>query len=335
MLGGLRKRTVISLEPIIGQSHAVRLLTRMLENDRLPHALLFTGIDGIGKQTAAKALAMALNCLRSAGVLACMECRCCKKVISGNHPDIIIVEPSSRFIKIGQIRALRKHLSFAPVEGGRRVIIINDAHCMNVEASNAILKILEEPPDNTHVVLTAHQTSDLLPTIVSRCQHIAFNPVPVAKIVEELANRRDVDEDTATTIAVLAKGSLGRAMSADIEKWMGWRKELLGRVISLSGGSMHTLFGFAEEVSKDKDKLQDTLDMFIMWFRDILICKFHPEKILNNDYAPRIERISKEFSVDELLNRITAIFATQRAVLKNANRRLALEVLLLNLYLSS
>ena len=322
---------MISLETIIGQYHAVRLLTRMLENDLLPHALLFTGIDGIGKQTAAKALAMALNCLRSAGVSACMECRSCQIMISGNHPDIIIVEPSGRFIKIGQIRDLRKHLKFAPVEGGSRVIIINDAHCMNVEASNAMLKILEEPPDNTHIVLTAHQTSDLLPTIVSRCQQVAFNPVPVAKIVEELAGKREIDEDTATTIAVLAKGSLGRAMSADISKWIGWRKELLGKVISLSGGSMQALFSFAEEVSKDKDKLQDILDMFIMWFRDILMCKFRPEKVLNNDYASRIERISKESSVDELLDRITAIFATQRAVLKNANQRLALEVLLIRL----
>jgi DNA polymerase-3 subunit delta' len=176
----------MTFQSIIGQERAIRLLSRMLHNDRLVHALVFTGIDGIGRQTTAKALAMAVNCANRVDVSACNACRSCQKVISGNHPDVIIVEPSGAFIKIDQVRSLRQQLRFAPLERGRRVIIINDAQTMNAEASNAMLKILEEPPKDTHIILTASQVTDLLPTIASRCQHIGFRPIPVAKIADVL-----------------------------------------------------------------------------------------------------------------------------------------------------
>ncbi len=321
----------MTFESIVGQERAIRLLTRILENNRLAHALLFTGVDGIGRQTTAKAMAMALNCLKPVGTSACGVCRSCKKVISGNHPDVIIVKPSGTFIKIDQVRSLRKTLRFAPLEGGRRVIIINDAQAMNLEASNAMLKILEEPPNDTYIILTASQTTDLLPTIVSRCQQIPFRPVPVADIAAALGARSGLDADAATAVAVLAKGSLGRALSADAEKWMDWRKDLLERVGLVSSESTHALFVFADTLARDKDRLQDALDVIIIWFRDILICRFHPEKILNRDCMEEIQRKSERLSVDDILEIIMAVFAAQRAIVKNANRRLALEVMMMRM----
>jgi DNA polymerase-3 subunit delta' len=322
-------------EAIIGQERAIRLLSRMLQNGRLAHALLFTGIDGIGRQTAAKALAMALNCANPVGVSACGVCRSCQKVISGNHPDVIIVRPSGAFIKIDQARALRKHLRFAPLERGRRVIIVNDAQTMNAEASNAMLKILEEPPNDTHIILTASQTTDLLPTIVSRCQNIHFRPIPAAKIAEVLVAQGNLDQDTATALAILAKGSLGRVLSADAKKWMAWREQLLGRVGSVSRESIQELFVFAEALAHDKAKLEDALDMMTTWFRDVLMCKFQPEKVLNGDLMESIQGASKEFSVDEILEKMAAVFAAQSAILKRANPRLALEVMMLRLRLGN
>lgn len=321
----------MTFESIVGQERAIRLLTRILENNRLAHALLFTGVDGIGRQTTARAMAMALNCLKPVGTSACGVCRSCKKVISGNHPDVIIVKPSGTFIKIDQVRSLRKTLRFAPLEGGRRVIIINDAQAMNLEASNAMLKILEEPPNDTYIILTASQTTDLLPTIVSRCQQIPFRPVPVADIAAALGARSGLDAETATAVAVLAKGSLGRALSADTEKWMDWRKDLLERVGLVSSESTHALFVFADTLARDKDRLQDALDVIIIWFRDILICRFHPEKILNRDCMEEIQRKSERLSVDDILEIIMAVFAAQRAIVKNANRRLALEVMMMRM----
>jgi len=321
----------MTFESIIGQERAIRLLRRMLQNGRLAHALLFTGIDGIGRQTTAKALAMALNCADPAGVSACGVCRSCQKVISGNHPDVIIVRPSGAFIKIDQARALRKNLRFAPLERGRRVIIVNDAQTMNAEASNAMLKILEEPPNDTHIILTASQTTDLLPTIVSRCQNIHFRPIPVATIAEVLVARGNLDQDTATALAILAKGSLGRVLSADAKKWMAWREQLLGRVASVAKESIQELFVFAEALAHDKANLEDALDMMTTWFRDVLVCKFQPEKVLNGDFMESIRGASKEFSVNEILEKMAAVFAAQWAILKRANPRLALEVMMLRL----
>jgi len=320
------------LESIIGQDRAIRLLSRMLHSDRLAHALLFTGIDGIGRQTTAKALAMALNCANPVGESACGMCPSCRKVISGNHPDVIIVKPSGVFIKIDQVRSLRKDLRFAPLERGRRVIIINDAQSMNAEASNAMLKILEEPPNDTHIILTASQTSDLLPTIVSRCQNINFRPIPVAKIADVLVAKGNLDQDTAAALAILAKGSLGRALSADANNWMAWRKELLERVGSVSAESTQELFVFAEALARDKAKLEDALDMMTTWFRDVLMCKFAAERILNGDFMEDIQGASQELSVDEILEKMEAVFAAQSAISRRANPRLALEVMMLRLH---
>ncbi len=325
----------MSFQSIIGQERAIRLLSRMLHNDRLAHALVFTGIDGIGRQTTATVLAMAVNCTNPVGVSACNECRSCRKVISGNHPDVIIVKPSGAFIKIDQVRSLRKQLRFAPIERGRRVIIINDAQTMNAEASNAILKILEEPPNDTHIILTAPQMTDLLPTIASRCQNIVFRPIPVAKVAEVLVARKGLDQDTASALAVLTKGSLGKALSADANKWMAWRQRLLEGVGSASGESTQELFGFAEALARDKATLEDALEMMTTWFRDVLMCKFQPEKILNGDFMENIHSASQQCSVEEILEKMAAVSAAQSAILKRANPRLALEVMMLRLRLGN
>jgi DNA polymerase-3 subunit delta' len=322
----------MTFESIIGQERAVRLLTGMLHQDRLPHALLFTGVDGVGRQTTAKALAAALNCLSPAGISPCKACRSCRQVISGNHPDIIIVKPSGAFIRIDQVRTLRKGLRFAPLEGGRRVIIINDGQTMNAEAANAMLKILEEPPNDTHIILTALQTTDLLPTIVSRCHHVGFRPIPAAKIAGELVARQGLDRDQATALSVLARGSLGSALAGDPEQWTAWRQHLFQRVRSIAGEPIQTLFAFSQALAHDKDKLEDALDMLSIWFRDVMICKFCPESILNKDFAADIQDASRKLSVDELLQKIGAVSAAQKAILRHANPRLALDVMMMRLF---
>jgi len=189
---------VSGFESIIGQDRPIRILTAFLHKGTIPHALLFTGIEGVGKERAAVALAMAFNCAENrsgsdaAGVdlrrsdhadanrpftiKPCGICKSCRKIDSDNHPDIIRLKPSGPFIKIDQIRALCQTLAMKPYEAGMRVVIISEAQAMNPAAGNALLKMLEEPPARTILILVAAHPSDLLPTIVSRCQHIRFNP---------------------------------------------------------------------------------------------------------------------------------------------------------------
>lgn len=316
-------------DSIIGQERPIRFLTQMLKKKNIPHAMLFTGVDGIGKRTTAMALGMALNCSNPVGVSACGECPSCQKVISGAHPDMITIRPEGAFIKIDQVRALSRQLRFAPLEGNWRVVIINDAQAMNLEASNAILKVLEEPPKNTFIILTASQTTDLLPTIVSRCQQVAFRPIPYEKVAEVLVELQGLDRQTATTLAVSTKGSLGKALSVDGEKWTVWRARLVEQISSFSIRSIQPVFGFVAAIASDKDRLVDALDMIMTWFRDVLMCKVSPERIINKDFMTKIQNASQGRSVNELLEKVEAVYAAQTAISKNSNPRLALEVMMM------
>ena len=319
-------------ESIIGQERPIGFLTQMLQKRSIPHAMLFTGVDGIGKQTTARALGMALNCLSPVGVSACGECPSCQKVISGAHPDMITVKPEGAFIKIDQVRAVSRQLRFAPLEGNWRIVIINDAQAMNLEASNAILKILEEPPKGTVIILTATQTTDLLPTIVSRCQRVAFRPIPYEKVAKVLMELRGLDRQTAATLAVSTKGSLGKTLSVDGEKWTIWRTGLLEQIASLSIRSIQPVFAFADALARDKDRLADALDMIMTWFRDVLMCKVSPERIINKDFMTKIQDASRRRSVNELLEKAGAVYAAQTAISRNSNPRLTLEVMMMRVF---
>jgi DNA polymerase-3 subunit delta' len=318
-------------DDIIGQERPARFLTQMLEKRSIPTALLFTGVDGIGRQSAAITLGMALNCSNAVGVEACKKCASCRKVISGSHPDIIIVRPEGVFIKIDQVRDISRQLKFAPLEGGWRIVIINDAQAMNLEASNAILKILEEPPKRTLFILTASQTTDLLPTIVSRCQQIAFRPISHEKVAQLLIKARGLDTQTARALAISTKGSIGKALSTDGEQWKAWRSTLVEHISALSGETLQPLFAFAETLSKDKGKVADALEMIMMWYRDILMVKVAPDRTINEDFETKIRKSAEGESVESLLEKVEAVHSAQKAISRNANARLTIEVMLLRL----
>ncbi|RJP92566.1 MAG: DNA polymerase III subunit delta', partial [Desulfobacteraceae bacterium] len=207
------KQPVIGFAALVDQERPVRLLTAVLSSGHLPHAFLFTGLEGIGKKTAAMAFAMTCNCLeinlfpaqaptgeirQHAMIAPCGACRSCKKIISGHHPDIIFIQSAGDMIKVDQIRALGDKLTRKPYEASKRVVIISDAHKFNTESGNTLLKTLEEPPEHTLFILIALQASDMLPTIVSRCQQIRFNPIHHESLATYVENRY------ATTPAAVA-----------------------------------------------------------------------------------------------------------------------------------
>ena len=166
-------------ESVIDQQKPIGILRALLEQSSVAHALLFTGIDGVGKQKTARMFAMAVNCELYRGdttsqisvdSVPCGQCVSCRKITSGNHPDVLHIQPQGNLIRIDQIRALGRTLAMKPYEARYRVVMISDGHRMNPESANALLKMLEEPPEQTLLVLTASETADLLPTVVSRCQ---------------------------------------------------------------------------------------------------------------------------------------------------------------------
>ncbi len=333
---------------IIDQCRAVHFLTALLHKGTIPHALLFSGPEGVGKKTTALAFAMAANCEQYGGsgrkspeksaesiltskfpTESCGKCRSCRKIESGNHPDIIRIQAKGQMIRIAQIRDLRYTLSMKSREARLRFVIIGDAHAMNPEAGNALLKVLEEPPDRTVLILTALQKSDLLPTIVSRCVHLRFKPISAKYLALMLKETDEIDTQDAEILSVLANGSFSRALAFKETHLMQWRRWLIDVMENLSETSIGVQLAFAEKLSQDKDLIHNSLELIKLWMRDLIIVKYDPDRVLNKDMVQRIRCASNKFPEEDILSCISAIQRVQKAIDGNANARLALENMIL------
>jgi DNA polymerase-3 subunit delta' len=329
---------VPGFESIIDQDRPVGILTTYLQKGTIPHALLFTGIEGVGKENTAIAFAMACNCAgvpssptRREAKIPCGICKPCRKIEAANHPDVIRLKPSGPFIKIDQIRSLCQTLAMKPYEARRRVVIITDAQAMNPAAGNAFLKMLEEPPVRTILILVASHTSDLLPTIVSRCQQIRFKPISRGHLESVLIKKHGMDAGDARIITTMAGGSLSRALRMHRAQWINRRNWLIREMDSLSTGSVNHLLAFGEQLSKNKDFLQDSLEVMKSWLRDLAVGQLNPERAINQDLVAEIRQTSPKMSLAALLDKIDTIQATQNAIQAGTNLRLALEAMVLKL----
>ena len=203
----------MSFRSILDQEVPVRLLRNMLRRGRVPNGLLFWGPGGVGKRLAAGEMAKAVNCLKG-GDDACDECLSCRKVKSGNHPDVRVLAPvgKSRIINVGAVELMNEFASLRSFESKWRVFIIHEADRMGVPAQNHFLKTLEEPPGNSVFILISEFPGLLLPTIRSRCQRIRFGTLRPETIKELLLRERDLPDDVAEAIAGIAQGQMSRAV---------------------------------------------------------------------------------------------------------------------------
>ncbi len=330
---------------IIDQEPVIRILRAYLANGTLPHALLFAGIPGIGKKTTAQALAMAVNCLHNTpqaatdtdgrpqtpAADACGHCIACRKIANRTHPDVIRIEPENRVLRIGRIRDLCTQVAMKPYEARHRVILISDAHTMNAEAANALLKLLEEPPDCTLLILTAAERSDLLPTIVSRCQCLRFTPLDRRKLAELIAARQHLDPPAAELAATLAGGSVTKAEALTDADVVNFRRWLLTTIDQLPAQPPAVALAVAEEISKDKTAATDALELIQTYVRDLVVWRYAPKKIINLDLQAAIAHSASKVPVADLLARYEAIQKTQKEMGANVNLRLSLERLFLKL----
>ena len=342
-------------DSIIDQKRPIRILSTFLEKTVIPHALLFSGIDGVGKAAAALTLAKACNCSSgpfvqkipphdpgaiSSGVPAAIEpcetCRSCRLIQAGNHPDVIRIKPQGRQIRIEQIRSLYDSLALKPYEALMRFVIIRQADLMNRSAGNALLKILEEPPDKTIIILTAVQPANLLPTIVSRCQHIRFNPLSRHSIQKVLINREAVAEDQAAVIAALANGSLDKATALSRSDWTSRRNWLLmasglDQPQKLSTRPVRFLLSFAGQLAEDKQLLEESLATLAAWLRDLMIFQYLPERVINVDLIDKIQYTASKNTTRDLIAKLDIVLAAQNELSRNTNTRLNLEQMMLKL----
>lgn len=314
----------MSFEALPGQARAKRFLRQLIETGHVPHALLFSGMAGIGKASMAREFAKVLNCLDATGIDSCDQCGSCHKIEGGIHPDLTWISSEGTFIKLDQIRDLRKRIRYRPFEARYRVIIIEDAQKLREEAANALLKILEEPPRQHIFILLALEPQMLLPTIVSRCCHVRFQPLEDSLIEQRLTVMYQLEPNRAGEIARLAEGSMERAKWLVEENHILHWKEILGRIQNLDKLSMIEFFELmANWVKKSEDLEQDFL-CIKLWLRDIILSR------LLRDHRPAFELNQipdgmRNASMEYLFSLYDQIEEAVQHLRGNANKQLTLE----------
>ena len=191
----------MAFKDVLGHSRPITLLQRAIRNGKVVNSYLFLGNEGIGKKVVALQFAKALNCLggEAEGGEACDHCTSCKKIGHALHPDVLLIEPEGQTIKVDQVRQLQKELAYRPYEGKRRVCILTAADRMAPHIPNTLLKTLEEPPLHTVIILLANNSRFILPTILSRCQPVRFNPLSIPLVSKWLMEGKGFDEAEASS----------------------------------------------------------------------------------------------------------------------------------------
>ena len=339
---------------LYGHAWAVRALSRNVAADRVAHAYLFTGPHAIGKTTLARALAQALEC--TGAHHPCGECSSCLKIARGKHPDVQIIDGvpvgykldeksppppprindwERRILKIDQIRAIQHDVARAPFEGRWKIIILRRFEEANEEAANAFLKTLEEPPRHTRLILTARDASLLLPTIASRCQVFALRPLAATEIENALVTRWHVDSENARLLAHLSSGRLGWAVRAAADpSILETRRAGLDLLDEILREGRAERIARAESLAKKSDDLPELLELWLGWWRDVLLAHTHRDadaRLTNIDRLNLLHTHVERFSVEQIESALKNIRTTARYLSQNVNTRLAMEVLLLNL----
>ena len=324
--------------PVVGHDWAVESLAHEISAGCLGHAYLITGSSGIGKHTFATAFAQAVLC--SEASTPCGECRTCRLIAQGKHPDVSVLTPviSGKLIKtakivIEPIRELIYRFSLRPVEAARRIAIISGFESATDSASNALLKTLEEPPGDGLLILTAGSTNQLLPTIVSRCEQLALRPLPRAEVKQALTERWNAPHDQAELFAHLSAGRMEWAVNMlNDSEALEQRMDLLDDMGNLLIASRVERFAYASLLQKDRQTVIKALDLWQSWWRDlILVTSGACTALTNIDREVELRSVARQLDPERAAQVVVAIHTTLEQMEKNANVRLALEVLMLEL----
>lgn len=321
---------MLGFDAIIDQERPIRILRSHLQNGTVPHALLFTGIEGVGKKTTAAALAMAVNCTGAAAAAEapCGSCTACRKISADKHPDVQRVSAAGAMIRIDQVRELCRQLSLRPYEARTRVAILADAQTLNPAAGNALLKMLEEPPPRTLLILTAAQPQDLLPTIVSRCQHLRFKPIARRHLAAILERAYGFERQAADITAALADGSVTRALDFQRRERLKRRNWLVSELDLRRPKSAIWPSMLAEKMAASKAEALEDLALIAAWLRDMAVAAVDPERILYFDLRERIVAEAQHAPAGFPVRAAAALGAARRRIEANANPRLTLEAFL-------
>lgn len=324
----------VSWQEIIGHEQQIGQLKHMLETGQLQHALLFTGPEGVGKMTAATLFAAAVLCenLSRQGE-ACGECPSCRRLVQMAHPDFIKIAADGQTIKIDQIRAMQQAMSVRPLMGSYRICVIEGAELMTDQAANSLLKLLEEPPAYLIFILTANRRYSLLDTIVSRCRSYRFETVAV-NLITGFLTERGVPETLARTAARMSGGRVGLALRLAQPEGFTARDEAIGLLMDLAALPMQRIWDIAAGLNDQDDKtVLELLTNIGCCLRDLAMVKtgVGAELAFSADQLERLSELAAGWSRASLIKAYAAVRQAQRAIGGNANTRLTIESLFMEL----
>lgn len=321
--------------PVYGHDGAVDFLVRGMTNGRLRHAYLIVGAQSSGKRTLALAFAMALNCEDTDPARRpCGECRTCRLIAAGNHPDVMTTEtdPATGALRIEAIRGVTSRIAMKPYQARMRVAILPDFDRAQPRAQDALLKTLEEPPGYAVLVLLTTSLESILPTILSRSQTVQLRPAPATVVRDVLTQRLGLDSTEADAISRFSGGRVGWAIrAAQDASILAERAEALDLLESIIGMNRGQRFALADKLSGDKAALAERLELWLTYWRDVLLqAEGTPVKVCNVDRRAAIERILYTVDADQARAALHATRALLDRLSYNINLRLALEVMLLD-----
>jgi len=321
---------------LVGNERIKRLLKRGVAEDRIRQGLIFAGPRGVGKHQFALALAQALNCRRPVAGDACGQCDQCLKIAAREHIDVETIVADGQFIKIAQMREMAEKANYRPYDGRRRVYILDDAERLNISAANSILKVLEEPPATTQLILVTAKPYALLQTIRSRCQMLSFAPLTAAELEKFLNENYKRPAGENRLLARLARGSIGRALEIDLGVYREQRTmmvELLEAAI-IARDTMK-LMQAAEYLAKklEREEFERHLDALLVLLSDLFYRKLGnaADSVTNADIAPRLSHLAEVATLEQITDWVERIEALMQGLSRNLNRQLAMEEMLLAL----
>ncbi|MEZ4265060.1 MAG: DNA polymerase III subunit delta' C-terminal domain-containing protein [Myxococcota bacterium] len=336
------------LASTVGHARVIESLVAAVAADTVHHALLFAGPDGVGKRRVALSFIALVGCTGDAPRDAagrrldgCGSCRWCRHIhayATGANaqppPDLIVLAPegTSRAVKIEPVRELLRVVPFPPIEAAYRYVLIDPAEALTVEAGNALLKTLEEPPSRTRFILVSSQPDALLITIRSRCQRVGFGRLREAEVSSALLNLGTAEGADVARVAPLSDGSVGAALRLIEDPVMQKRDELLARLVAASG-SAGAAFELAATFLEDKSALPTVFEVLRRVFRDALLVRESAAATMGLSHPHLLESVvrplAERFGTEALLHRIALVDETERGILRrNINPQLSLERLL-------
>ncbi|MFB1083488.1 DNA polymerase III subunit delta' [Jeotgalibacillus sp. JSM ZJ347] len=316
------------------QPVAMKMLQNSLQKNRVAHAYLFEGGRGTGKKEMALFLAKGLFCRQLYEGEPCHTCEQCRRIDQGNHPDVHVIEPDGQSIKKEQVRLLQEEFSKTGMESMKKAYIISGADKMTVQAANSLLKFLEEPHPSTTAILLTEQIHQMLPTILSRCQHVSFRPLTPVLFKEKLISE-EVHPTMASLISKLTN-QVDEAIELSHDEWFVQARKIMLKLYEvLKDDPFEAMIRVQSDYLphfKEKSQIDQSLDLFLLIYKDLLYIQTDKlDHLSYPDWLDTFRTDALQTSANQLTHQLTVILEAKTQLQRNMNTQLLLEQLMLKL----